>query len=444
MADNRRGRLGNVRFGGKRLRNLMPEKNLQNNNKNNSNGISLTKEDILKTLDFEINQISSEQQRNGWTKWALYGVLAGSLWLLLEQWEKGNFDFNIVLILIVVFSIGLDILRQSQRLFPYRPSKYKKIPRFKIWSETGNKYNLFLHVVRHILIFVIALSFFNRVSWIQATLVLIYYGLFSILGLLAFGFQYFSLSDIIFDNKSKGSLKSYYTIWGITIIALAWGMIGYLNAALAYYPNVINVANFRVAGLLIVIGYSFHLLLDLSTKVPLLSRLTEIRRDLSFGRIDLKTAINQAEIIIAGILPDEKLQEDVDVLTKLVEERKLKFNKLYSEILTLSKEIPIEGANITDEQEKKAKNILLPCLDEIENLLKKNEEEAKLEKTLKIHVSMVKEEYPETVKAAEQFLKEIEKSDSEMTDKAELLLHDLLPMIEILKTKKTKQVNHKI
>lgn len=414
----------------------MPNKNLQNNNEDNSNNTSLTKEDILKALDFEINQISSEQQRNGWTKWALYGVLAGSLWLLLEQWEKGDFDFNVVLILIVVFSIGLDILRQSRRLFPYRPSRYKRISRFKVWSEMGNKYGLFLHAIRHVLIFIIALSFFNRVLWIQATLVLIYYGLFSITGLLAFGVQYFPLSDIIFDSRSKISLKSYYTIWGLTIIALAWGMIGYLNAALVYYPEGINVANFRIAGLLIVIGYSFYLLLEVSTKVPLLSRLTEIRRDLSFGRIDLKAAINQAEIIIAGILPDEKLQEDIDVLRTLVEQRNLEFNKIYDKIVPLSKEISMESANITEEYEKKAKNILLPCLDEIESFLKKDEEETKLERNLRIHISMVKDESPETVKSAEDFLKRIEELDTEMTNKAELLLKDFLPMIERLKAVK--------
>ncbi len=85
---------------------MMLNDNLQNNSKSISQDNFPNKEDVLKTLDFEINQISSEQQRNGWTKWALYGVLAGCLWLLLEQWEKGNFDFWIVLLLVLVFSAG--------------------------------------------------------------------------------------------------------------------------------------------------------------------------------------------------------------------------------------------------------------------------------------------------------------------------------------------------
>ncbi len=57
----------------------MPDSNLQKRSENTLEKTSPIKEDILKALDFEIAQISSEQQRNGWTKWALYGVLAGSL-----------------------------------------------------------------------------------------------------------------------------------------------------------------------------------------------------------------------------------------------------------------------------------------------------------------------------------------------------------------------------
>ncbi|MCA1622654.1 MAG: hypothetical protein LC768_01055 [Acidobacteria bacterium] len=129
--------------------------NLQNNSENISDGNSPTKEDILKTLDFEINQISSEQQRNGWTKWALYGVLAASLWLLLEQWEKGNFDFWVVLLLVLVFSIDIDIMRHSKRLLPHRPSRYERVLRFKFTTEIENGAAFFLYAIRHIVVFVI-------------------------------------------------------------------------------------------------------------------------------------------------------------------------------------------------------------------------------------------------------------------------------------------------
>jgi uncharacterized protein YicC (UPF0701 family) len=239
------------------------------------------------------------------------------------------------------------------------------------------------------------------------------------------------------------SLKSYYSYWGLNIIALIWGMIGYFNAALNYYPEGINIANFRIAGLLSVIAYTFYLLTDQSKQVPLLSVLKEIRFELSFGRMDLKTAIKQAEIVIAGISVDEKLQEDIRVAMPVLEQRNSEFNRIYEKIMALSKEVPKEISEITKEQEEKAKEILLPCLDEINSLLKKDEEGERLKRKFRIHISMVERESPEMVKSAKDFLKRIEDSETEMENKAEAMLNEFLPMIERLKAEK-KQTDDRV
>lgn len=414
---------------------------LKNSSENVSEDISPTKEDLLKTLDFEINQISSEQQRNGWTKWALYGVLAGSLWLLAEQWEKGDFNFTVVLILIVVFSIGLDILRQSKRLLPHQPGKYKRALRFKPITELGvNSPAFFLYAIRHVLVFGIAAIFAGKVFWISAIIVLWYYGGYTLTSLLVFilGYfvWYFPSTETIYKRTSKLSLKRYYRYWGLTLIGLIWGFIGYLNAALAYSPEGIKVVNFRIAGLLVVIGYAFYLLLELSVKIPLLSNLVEIRRDLSFGRIEIQAATRQAEIIIAGILVDERLQADIAELMPLVEQRRLGFTQLYDKITRLSKVIPDQHATITEEHIKMAKEILAPCLDGIAKILEKSEEEERLERKLRMDTSAVADESPESVKSAEEFLKKIEDLDSEMIGKGEVLLNDLQPLLERIKGKK--------
>lgn len=414
----------------------MSNKNLQNKNNSNLNDSSLTKEDFLKTVDFEINQISSEQQRNGWTKWALYGVLAGSLWLLLDHWEKGNFDFNVVLLLIVVFSIGLDILRQSKRLLPHRINKYKRILRFKPVTNITSSAAFFLYTTRHLIVFIIVILFATKVSWIPLVIALWYYGKFSIFSLFAFVVQYFPSLEVIHNSESKLTSKQYYKYWGLTVAALIWALIGYLNAALAYNPEGIRISNYRIAGLLVVIGYTFYLLLELSEKVPLLAHLIEIRRDLSFNRIDLKTAIKQAEIAIAGISVDEKLQEDIASVMPLLEQRNLEFNRIHSKITAISKEIPKEFSEITKEHEKKAKEVLLPCLEEIDNLVKQDDEIEKLKRKLKIHVSIAENESPESVKSAKDFLKSIEELETEIENKAETMLADFLPMIENIKAKK--------
>lgn len=414
--------------------------NLQNNSESILDDKSLTKEDILKTLDFEINQISSEQQRNGWTKWALYGVLASSLWLLLEQWEKGNFNFWVILLLVLVFSIGIDIISHSRLLLPHRITKYERVLRFKSPTEIENGVAFFLYVIRHIIVFVIALLFVNKVSWSQAAVIIVFYGLFSLFALIAVAVFYYPEFEVIHNSKSNASLKSYYSFWTLTIIALVWGLIGYLNAALSYYPEGISLANFRIAGLLVAIAYTFYLLVDLSKNAPLLSVLTEIRRELSFGRIDLQTAIKQAEIGIAGISVDERLQEDIGAVMPLLEQRNLEFKLISDKITALSKEIPKQISDITKEQEKKAKEILLPCLNEINGFLKKNEEVEKLKRKFRVHISMVERESPESVQSAKNFLEKIENLEAKMGNKAEAMLNEFLPMIERLQTVKNNQL----
>ncbi len=422
----------------------MPNNNLQNNSESISDDNSLTKEDILKTLDFEINQISSEQQRNGWTKWALYGVLAASLWLLLEQWEKGNFNVWVVLLLVLVFSVGLDIIGYSRLLLPHRPSRYERVLRFKFPTEIENGAAFFLNAIRHIVVFVIALLFVNEVSWSQATVIIVFYGLYSLFALIAVAVFYYPEFEVIHNSKSNASVKSYYSFWTLIVIALVWGLIGYLNATLSYYPEGISLANFRIAGLLVVIAYTFYLLVDLSKNVPLLSVLSEIRRELSFGRIDLETAIKQAEIGIAGISVDERLQEDIRAVMPLLEQRNLEFNQICDKITALSTKIPKQISEITKEQEKKAKEILLPCLDEVGGFLKKDEEVEKLKRKFRVHISMVETESPKSVESAKDFLKKIEDSETEMENKAEAMLSEFLPMVERLQIVKKRLANEKV
>lgn len=408
--------------------------NLPDINNANTNKVSLTKEDILATLDFEINRISSEQQRNGWTKWALYGVLAGSLWLSLEHWEKGNFDVSVILLLILIFSTVIETIRQAKRLLPFRPSRYKKVPRFKFPTEINSSGGFFLYAIRHFVILIIAVFFANKVPWHQAGLIILYYGKFSFLSLFVFAFFYYPKFEFIYNSESKISFKRYYSYWGLAIIGLIWGTIGYINAALTFQPNGISIANFRIAGLLVVITYTFYLLADISKEIPMLSVLTEIRRELSLGIIDIEAATKQVNTAIIGISVDEQLQDDITSLMPLIEQRSLEFNRINDKITVLIKEIITQNLYITKKHKKEVDEILKSTINEFEELLRKTEEENKLKRRLKIHIAMVDDKSTDAVQSANLFLQRIEDLDSEMTNKAKLMLGDILPSIEKLKT----------
>jgi hypothetical protein len=44
--------------------------------------------ELIELLEFEIARIEKEQERPGWTKWALAGAVASCGWLLLDQFES--------------------------------------------------------------------------------------------------------------------------------------------------------------------------------------------------------------------------------------------------------------------------------------------------------------------------------------------------------------------
>src|SRR5438128_1279564 len=93
-------------------------------------------ERVLNALDFEIGQITSEQQRPGWTMWAIYGGLASTLWFLCDLWEKGGVTPLKTLQVFLIFSVFVEIARQLPRLFPVstridKVNRTERGPRFE-------------------------------------------------------------------------------------------------------------------------------------------------------------------------------------------------------------------------------------------------------------------------------------------------------------------------
>ena len=84
---------------------------------------SLTREQLLDALDNEIAKVSAAQTAAGWNQWAILGAIAALLWLFIDIWEKGRFDIQNVLFLILAFSLTWDVIRQSISRFDSPPIK---------------------------------------------------------------------------------------------------------------------------------------------------------------------------------------------------------------------------------------------------------------------------------------------------------------------------------
>lgn len=319
-----------------------------------------TKEELLAHLDFEINQVLAARQKDGWTNWALYGVIASCFWFIFDQLERPNLEYRLIFLLILVFTIGTDILRQLLRFLPIDRRRFQRTARFRLFTEAHSVKGGFLHLVRHIFILILVIAFASRVAWSEAAATILYYGYYTLMTLIALPVMYFPNLEGVFPSKNTRSLLRYYIYWAILIAFLFWGFIGYLNAALAFSPPAESIANYRIAALLMVIAYSMFLLIEHKHKLPLLSFLLDMRREVIFNRIDLPTAIRNTEIAVAGATVDETLQDDVLALLPLLEQREKDFERLEQSLAQFSRELPDEPTN--EEVEAKVQKFITPCL----------------------------------------------------------------------------------
>ena len=79
---------------------------ISNKNQISQNNLSSSKapldEKFLDFLDDEIENVQQEIKKSGWTIWALIGGLASLVWLFLDELGKNDFNFNNILILLLV------------------------------------------------------------------------------------------------------------------------------------------------------------------------------------------------------------------------------------------------------------------------------------------------------------------------------------------------------
>ena len=91
-----------------------------------------------------------------------------------------------------------------------------------------------------------------------------------------------------------------------------------------YFVNVLNsyqmIDGLRVAGLIAAIYYLLVLISGVSTKHQLLELLVSIRRQLGLGSMEYPIALQQVEIIVAGLKISDVLQEYVSRIIMLCDE----------------------------------------------------------------------------------------------------------------------------
>jgi hypothetical protein len=109
---------------------------------------------------------------------------------------------------------------------------------------------------------------------------------------------------------------------------------------LAPFPFGEVVSSYRVGGLLVAISYLILSLGMVTKESPILQSLIEIRRTISLNRIDINSAMSQAEIALNGMQVSDAIQREISSILSLVDNLNEATDKLISQISTMQTHLP--------------------------------------------------------------------------------------------------------
>lgn len=267
---------------------------------------------VLTLLDAEIEDVRSEYERPGWTKWALLGAIGSALWLIAEIVEQGGFQATNVAILFLVFSLLSDALLFLLGLLEPSQARSTGEGRFRLANRWlgMNRAALLLalgHVIAVIVIAYSSRAYFFRPLAATVHVVYVVYGV-SALGLVVLlAVSWFPYP--IPRASVKTPLSAIYPLAMVLGSLMAAAACGY--RVFTETPTKELVKDSRIAALLLVLYYLLHTLAKLRRPTAILDSLITTRRDVVLERIEIDTAIHQIDIALAGLQVSDVLHEDI-------------------------------------------------------------------------------------------------------------------------------------
>lgn len=299
---------------------------------------------LIQALTWEIDIIEKEQNRPGWTKWALLGSSAMVISFgLNELVGKQYVGAHIAIVFVSTFLLERSFLAIKMildRLEPYQPNGV----RFTFSRNfASSRILLLLWSVLFATVFWLSYIIQPMVSFITVI------SLRMFLALSLFNFVVVLIILFVDLPVSKSTSRK----WVISVVSLidfglssmaAFGCVQSIYSTASAY----SLPEFRL-GLLCFAFVSLVLLLTNDPPMrPLMRTLVELRRDLAFGRIDIAAANRQAEIAIAGLKTADVLQPHLEKVLKICEKLQRSLQKAHSRLNILESTMKTERINGID------------------------------------------------------------------------------------------------
>lgn len=274
----------------------------------------LKKEELLSALDTQIKFEADSQRNEGWTHWAIWGAIAALIWIATDLWVQPGLEISRMVIVSLLIFVSWKFLEAI--IWALLPSSHIVINsvRFRPSADTIHPLRpaIAVAVVQYALI-LSALGYFNMWS-------LCFLWAYAIVAFLGCS------SMLIFDRLTIGfpeQVKTTTIINGMVFLQLiclfctGFQIVRFAITSWATFSQ----ADFRFALVLNSGTFLISKLVTANSTEHLLSKLTQLRQHLAFGRIPLKDAIEKSEELLTGITLEKLLRPLVNAINQ--EEAKL-------------------------------------------------------------------------------------------------------------------------
>jgi hypothetical protein len=281
----------------------------------NETTLGTNRELLVELLNQEIAFAQSEEQRSGWTLWALAGAGAALVFFALDAVESEQLSLLVAAKWVVVIAIPVDLIVNSLWTWSVHSGEPRRVYRFLL--EFEHQQVAFGWRIAHSLgILVIALGVREGV-WIPAVVVtVLWYGLLILVAMIVIPAAGAELPYLVKPLLSKRN----------TLLGLAVGSLLVLGSAVSYAVTLppiqagSSTAELRLALVSVTVSYlCFRLLLGIRHPWQL-RRLVSIRRDLALGRLTLGQAAGATEVALLSAGPQQVLHEHLRTTTLFADE----------------------------------------------------------------------------------------------------------------------------
>lgn len=306
------------------------------------------REELLKAIDFEIEHVTTEHKKPGWTEWAIYGGLAVVFWAIVTFPYSESVSLvgtaQIVLTIYVLYD-SLGVFRiiyeagknETSAWLSFHRQAYRISPRIQFASISTR---LFLLVGAWIGL--------SNVWWPYAVVVLTWL----ILSILSFAYLFWMWFEDVpvlqIRNESPRhglSLVVGFLVAASATLALLWAASGYLRAAVSVSEATGLADQFKLAGLIFALLFLFEKLFYEPVPQRVLAELLELRRAYFFSEMDTNSAIYELKKLLGRLNPKEFVDGISEVYVETLDKYEWTVGKATESLYIHNEKLPegIEG-----------------------------------------------------------------------------------------------------